>query len=267
MSCNVVAFGLPLNDHDRHQSPQMQIKLNASVVLLDIEGTTSSIDFVHEVMFPFARKRVPEFVAANWDSEELGGCIALLAKDLGESSVESWLTGDAGANQQTVIDAVVGMIDNDVKATGLKQLQGIIWKSGFHSGEMVAHLYDDTAPALKRWKEQGLDLRIYSSGSIAAQKLFFGHSVAGDLLDLFSAHYDTTTGPKKETESYRKIVADIGVEANQIVFVSDVSAELDAASEAGLQTVLSIRPGNATVENVENYQTIESFEMLQVVND
>jgi enolase-phosphatase E1 len=244
----------------------MQISLNADVVLLDIEGTTSSIDFVHEVMFPYARKRVPEFVASKWDSDELNGCIKLLACDLGESSVESWLAGDAKTNQQTVVDAVCGMIDNDVKATGLKQLQGIIWKSGFHSGEMVAHLYSDTAPALQRWKEQGLDLRIYSSGSIGAQKLFFGHSMAGDLLNLFSAHYDTTTGPKKEAESYRKIVADVGVEANRIVFVSDVAAELDAATEAGLQTVLSIRPGNAAVENVENYQSIDSFDILKLNN-
>jgi len=240
------------------------IQLNAKVILLDIEGTTSSIDFVHEVMFPFARKRVPDFVTSNWDSDDLNGCIELLANDLGEASVETWLSGDAETNQQTVIDAVVGMIDNDVKATGLKQLQGIVWKSGFHSGEMVAHLYDDTAPAIKRWKEQGLDLRIYSSGSVAAQKLFFGHSVAGDLLDLFSAHYDTKTGPKKEAESYRKIVADSGVAANEIVFVSDVPAELDAAAEAGLQTVLSIRPGNAAVENVDDYHAIESFETLQV---
>lgn len=240
----------------------MQIQISADVILLDIEGTTSSIDFVHDVMFPFARKRVPDFVTSNWGSDELNSCIALLANDLGEASVESWLSGDAETNQQTVIDAVVNMIDNDVKATGLKQLQGIVWKSGFHSGEMVAHLYDDTAPAIKRWKEQGLDLRIYSSGSIAAQKLFFGHSIAGDLLDLFSAHYDTTTGPKKEAESYRKIVADIGVAANQIVFVSDVPAELDAAAEAGLQTVLSIRPGNAEVDDVTSYQAIESFESL-----
>ena len=215
-------------------------------------------------MFPFARKRVPEFVTSNWDTDELNGCIELLANDLDEASVDSWLSGDAETNQQTVIDAVVNMIDNDVKATGLKQLQGIVWKSGFHSGEMVAHLYDDSAPAMQRWKEQGLDLRIYSSGSVAAQKLFFGHSVAGDLLGLFSAHYDTKTGPKKEAESYRKIVADSGVDANQIVFVSDVPAELDAAAEAGLQTVLSIRPGNAKVENADDYQAIESFEALEI---
>ncbi len=242
----------------------MPIELNADVVLLDIEGTTSSISFVHEVMFPFARKRVPDFVNSHWESDQLNECVELLAQDLGEDSVTTWLNGDTASNQKTVIDAVVDMIDNDVKATGLKQLQGIIWKDGFHSGELVAHLYDDTAPSLEKWKALGLDLRIYSSGSIAAQKLFFGHSVAGDLLQLFSAHYDTTTGPKKEAESYRKIVADVGVEANRIVFVSDVPAELDAAAEAGLQTVLSIRPGNAVVEDDTKYYSVESFENLSI---
>lgn len=242
----------------------MPIQLNADVVLLDIEGTTSSIDFVHKVMFPFARERVEEFVTSNWDSPELSDCVDLLAKDLEQDSAATWLSGDAAANQQTVVDAVVNMIDNDIKATGLKQLQGIIWKEGFHSGELVAHLYDDTAPALHRWNKAGLDLRIYSSGSVGAQKLFFGHSVAGDILNLFSAHYDTKTGPKKESESYRKIVADAGVDANRIVFVSDVAAELDAAAEAGLQTVLSVRPGNGAVETPSKYQAVESFESLEI---
>ena len=232
--------------------------------LLDIEGTTSSIDFVHQTMFPFARERVANFVRSNRDSELLNGCVEQLAKDLDQPSVESWLGGDAETNEQTIIDAVIDMIDDDVKATGLKQLQGIIWKEGFHSGELVAHLYPDSAPAMQRWKNTGLDLRIYSSGSIAAQKLFFGHSVAGDLLPLFSAHYDTTTGPKKEAASYEKIVADTAVAADRIVFISDVPAELDAAKEAGLQTVLSLRPGNVPVENQSRYQAIESFETLSI---
>jgi len=241
------------------------IELSAKIVLLDIEGTTSSIDFVHQVMFPYARQRVPDFVNEHWGEELLNPCVELLAADLGHGSRESWLGSVPESDQQqTVIDAVIEMIDGDVKATGLKQLQGIIWKSGFHSGEMVAHLYDDTAPALQRWKQAGLDLRIYSSGSIAAQKLFFGHSVAGDLLDLFSAHYDTTTGSKKEAESYRKIAADCGIAANEIVFVSDVAAELDAAASAGMQTVLSLRPGNAAVENLTDYASIETFAMLNI---
>ena len=239
------------------------IELSAKIILLDIEGTTSSIDFVHKSMFPFARERTDAFVRENWDSEVLNDCIDLLAKDLDHETAQSWL-GSTADPQQTVIDAVIGMIDGDVKATGLKQLQGIIWKDGFHSGELVAHLYDDTAPAMKRWKEAGLDLRIYSSGSIAAQKLFFGHSVAGNMLDLFSAHYDTTTGPKKEPASYEKIVADCGVAAESIVFVSDVPTELDAAASAGMQTVLSLRPENPSVENTTKHNAIESFEELVI---
>lgn len=242
----------------------MSIQLNADVILLDIEGTTSSISFVHDIMFPFAKERVSDFVTSNWGSVELDECIDLLAKDLHQESVNAWLHGDTYSNQQTVVDAVIDMIDNDVKATGLKQLQGIIWKDGFQSGELVAHLFDDTAPALRRWKEQGIDLRIYSSGSIAAQKLFFGHSVAGDLLHLFSAHYDTTTGPKKEVDSYRKIATDVGAESSRIIFISDVPAELDAAAEAGFQTVLSLRPGNAPVENNSRFHAVDSFASLLI---
>lgn len=233
------------------------IQLTAKCILLDIEGTTSSIDFVHEVMFPFAKKRVSDFVSKNWATAELDKCIALLENDGVQVSGST-------DQQQAVIDTVISMIDNDVKATGLKHMQGLIWKSGFHSGELVAHLYDDTEPALRRWKASGMDLRIYSSGSIAAQKLFFGHSVGGDLLELFSAHYDTTTGPKKEVASYEEIANDTGFTPNDIVFVSDVAAELDAAAAAGLQTVLSVRPGNAAVENASDYTVIESFEQLQV---
>lgn len=233
------------------------VRLTAKCILLDIEGTTSSIDFVHEVMFPFARKRVAEFVSDRWGTPELDQCIDLLRDDGMKDS-------ESATPQQTVVDTVTSMIDNDVKATGLKHMQGLIWKSGFHSGELVAHLYDDTEPALRRWKANGVNLRIYSSGSIAAQKLFFGHSVGGDLLELFSAHYDTTTGPKKEVASYQKIASDTGFEPSEIIFVSDVAAELDAAAAAGLQTVLSVRPGNAVVENASDYLAIESFEQLQV---
>ena len=243
----------------------MNIRINADVVLLDIEGTTSSISFVHDVMFPFARERVSSFVADTWGQPALNDCLKLLATDLQFASVDSWLgNADTASKKVTVTNAVTSMIDSDMKATGLKQLQGIIWRSGFESGELVAHLYEDTAPALRRWKDAGIDLRIYSSGSIAAQKLFFGHSVAGNLLHLFSEHYDTTTGPKKEAESYRKIAADIGNPAEKTVFISDVTEELDAASAAGMQTILSVRPGNKTVENIVDYQAIQSFEMLEV---
>ena len=129
---------------------------------------------------------------------------------------------------------------------------------------MVAHLYDEVADCIKNWKQSGIDVRIYSSGSIQAQKLFFGYTVAGDLLDQFSGHYDTTTGPKQESASYQTIAAEFDCEANQILFVSDVVAELDAAKSAGLQTALSIRPGNKPVEADHGFDVINGFDEIQL---
>jgi len=138
-------------------------------------------------------------------------------------------------------------------------MQGLVWQEGFTSGEMVAHVYDDVRPAIEAWKAAGKDVRIYSSGSVHAQKLFFEHSVAGDMLPLFGGHYDTTTGPKKEADSYRKIAEAYDLPASEILFVSDIEAELDAAIEAGMQTVLSIRPGNKPLQNAQRYQAVDSF--------
>jgi len=129
---------------------------------------------------------------------------------------------------------------------------------------MVAHLYDEVADCIKAWKQSGIDVRIYSSGSIEAQKLFFGHTVAGDLLDQFSGHYDTTTGAKQESASYQKIAAEFDCEPCQILFVSDVVAELEAAKSAGLQTALSIRPGNKPVEADHGFDAINSFDEIRL---
>src|SRR5262249_37415562 len=134
------------------------------------------------------------------------------------------------------------LMDSDAKATGLKALQGLIWQSGFESGEMKAHVYEDVPLALAAWNAAGKDVRIYSSGGVQAQKLFFGYTIAGDLLLQFRGHYDTTTGPKKEAESYRMIAADFGLPPDEILFLSDIVAELDAARAAGMQTGLVVRP-------------------------
>ena len=231
-------------------------------VLLDIEGTTSSIDFVYDVMFPYARKNFAAYLQANFSSEPVQAALPLLAADLKFDSVDAMFAECDGDSDEQRADFVhrslIGLMDDDVKSTGLKKLQGLVWESGFHSGEMVAHLYDDVAPAIESWKANGIDVRIYSSGSIYAQKLFFGHSVAGDLLSHFSGHYDTTTGHKRESESYTKIAAD-WMEVAQILFISDVTEELDAAKTAGMQTMLSIRPGNKPAENLDSYQAIRSF--------
>ena len=239
-------------------------------ILLDIEGTTSSIDFVYDVMFPYARKNFSAYLQANFSTDQVQSALPLLAADLKFESVDAMFAqcdGDSDdARAELVHRSLIGLMDDDVKSTGLKKLQGMVWESGFHSGEMVAHLYDDVAPAIEDWKAAGIDVRIYSSGSIYAQKLFFGHSVAGDLLPHFSGHYDTTIGHKQESESYLKIAAD-WIEASQILFISDVAAELDAAKTAGMQTMLSLRPGNKPVSNEDAYSAIDSFvQVAQVLS-
>ena len=241
------------------------IETKARGILLDIEGTTSSISFVYDVMFPFVRENVASFLRSNWNNESTQACLPLLAKDTENGSVQGWLGGHSAKEQQSkIVAGVIGLMDADVKATGLKQLQGLIWKDGFSSGQMVAHLYDEVADQIRGWKSAGIDVRIYSSGSIQAQKLFFGHSVGGNLLDQFNGHYDTTTGAKQEPESYQKIAAEFQCEPGEILFVSDVVSELSAAKSAGLQTVLSVRPGNKPVPEDHGFDWIQSFADIKI---
>lgn len=233
-------------------------------ILLDIEGTTSSVSFVYDVMFPFVRRELGRYLNANWGSPELSAACDQIARDAGQESFVAWAATssapDAPSQQQLVSAEVTRLMDGDVKATGLKHLQGLIWESAFRSGEMRAHVYEDVPWALRRWNEAGIVTRIYSSGSTQAQKLFFGHTTAGDLLTFLSGHYDTTTGPKKEAESYGKIAREFGIPAEAILFVSDIVAELDAARAAGMQTALALRPGNAAVSAGHGHREIRSFD-------
>ncbi len=248
------------------------IQFDGRGILLDIEGTTSSIQFVYDVMFPFARRELARYLEQQWEETHLLEACNSLATDAGFTSFEQWqqelVPADEAASpaalQQALVTHVCQLMDQDIKSTGLKALQGLIWKSGFQSGEMKAHVYPDVPPALQQWKQAGLDLRIYSSGSIAAQKLFFGHSVAGNLLEMFSGHYDTTTGAKKEANSYQLIATDFNLPTSQILFLSDVIAELDAAAEAGLQTGLCQRPGNPPLEEAGQHPQITSFDQVQL---
>lgn len=241
------------------------ITVQADGVLLDIEGTTSSIQFVYDVMFPYVRDSIGQYLLQNWSQPALQSTLDGVAQDLGFSNSRDWLTGDSAESQrQQVIKGVFQLMDADRKVTGLKQLQGQIWKSGFHSGRLVAHLYPDVAPAIKNWKAAGLDVRIYSSGSVAAQQLFFGHTVAGNLLDQLSGHYDTTTGAKQDPESYRKIAVDFQLPADRILFISDVPGELQAASEAGMQVLLSRRPENPPINDPVPFRAITSFAQIRI---
>jgi len=225
-------------------------------ILLDIEGTTSSISFVYDVMFPFVRRELDAYLRGHWGEPALTAACDAIARDAGSPSI--------AASQEQVKAEVLRLMDGDVKATGLKQLQGLIWDAGFTSGEMKAHVYDDVPPALSAWNKAGLDVRIYSSGSVQAQKLFFGHTIAGNLLPQFRGHYDTTTGPKKEAASYAAIAAEFGLPPREILFLSDVPAELDAAKQAGLQTALVLRPGNAAVKPEHGHREIRSFAEVRI---
>ena len=204
-----------------------------AVILTDIEGTTSSIAFVKDVLFPYARAALPGFVEARRHEPEIRRWLDAVALEIGEHHHPA-----SDARDEAAVQQLLAWIDEDRKHTALKAIQGQLWKEGYALGEYRAHVYADAADALKRWKAAGHDLYVYSSGSVPAQKLFFGHSDAGDLTTLFSGYFDTEIGGKREPASYRHIAADIGVAPSHIVFLSDVVEELDAAREAGLRTVL-----------------------------
>ncbi|TWT96835.1 Enolase-phosphatase E1 [Botrimarina colliarenosi] len=219
-------------------------------VLVDVEGTTSAVAYVYDVMFPFARRGIEAYVTAHWADESFAAVREQFAADAGHEL----------ASPAELVAEAERLMDGDVKATGLKQLQGLVWEAGFRSGELQAHVFADVPPALAAWREAGVDVRVYSSGSIHAQRLFFGHTEAGDLSPSFSGHYDTTTGPKREAPSYTAIAADWSLAPSEILFLSDVTEELEAARAAGMQTALVNRPGNAEPTTVDPPHTaIESF--------
>ena len=224
-------------------------------ILLDVEGTTSSISFVYDVLFAHAKAQIGDFLVRRRDDPAVRAAAAGLAATAGLAAPD---LADAESAAR-VAHAAIDLMNRDVKDTSLKALQGMIWRSGFESGEIVAHVYDDVPPALAQWADSGLDVRIYSSGSIEAQKLFFGHTAHGDLTRFLRGHYDTTTGPKRERESYARIAADMGLEPRQILFVSDVGEELDAARAAGMATALAVRPGNRPAGGLYDHEPAASF--------
>ncbi|WCE03489.1 acireductone synthase [Pseudoxanthomonas sp. JBR18] len=203
-------------------------------VVTDIEGTTSSITFVKDVLFPYARQALPDFVARNAEEPDVRALLDALTEEVPEA-----------ADDAARVALLQTWIDEDRKHTVLKTLQGMIWEAGYREAEFTSHMYPDAVEALQRWYAEGVALYVYSSGSIAAQKLLFGYSDAGDLTPLFSGFFDTTTGPKRDTASYRAIAQAIGDAPEEILFLSDVVEELDAARQAGLQTVL--------VDRLEDY--------------
>ena len=219
-------------------------------ILTDIEGTTSSIAFVHETLFPFARNQMASFIEEQREREDV-------AKHLADARVEAGL--DANGN---VLEALLGWMDEDKKVTSLKALQGLIWENGYRTGAIKGHIYEDAVKGLKQWHEAGIKLYVYSSGSIYAQKLLFGYSEAGDLTPLFSDYFDTTSGHKREEASYRTIADKISIDPGSILFLSDIAQELDAADSAGYQTIQLVRDAN--IVESDSHTKVSSFDGIQV---
>jgi enolase-phosphatase E1 len=245
----------------------------ARCALLDIEGTVADVRFVYDVMFPFVRNNLREFLQANWNAPAIQSSLSLLAIDAGFGPDQiPWKAHHGQATKQasdTQLDGVVQVVsklmDRDSKTTGLKALQGLVWESGFNTGKLRAEVFADVVPALERWKKAGVDLRIYSSGSVLAQKLFFKHTTVGDLTRFFSGHYDTTIGSKKEPESYSKVAEALGLSPTQVIFFTDVIGEIEAANQAHMQVIACIRPNNAPLPKDFHGPAIHSFDEIDLV--
>ncbi|HEX5717678.1 MAG TPA: acireductone synthase [Thermoanaerobaculia bacterium] len=235
----------------------MPLPPGTRAVLTDIEGTTTPLSFVLDVLFPYARRRLDAACASGASGGEPRFAEALqrLRQEYEEEPEETLPDFGNGAPYAH------WLMDRDRKSTGLKILQGILWEDGYQAGELEGQVWPDVAEALRTWKEHGIRTRIFSSGSVLAQKLLFGHSDQGDLLSYFEGFHDTTTGPKNNPASYTAIAGSFGLPPGEILFLSDVTAELDAARAAGLQTGLLLRPGNKPAE-ANGHPVYRSFSEL-----
>lgn len=205
-------------------------------ILTDIEGTTSSITFVAEELFPYFRENISDLLALK---------DRLVVKEAFEETVQLAKSedGETITTDQQIIDKLYQWSMEDRKITPLKTLQGVLWDSGYRDGELKGHVYPEVAANLKNWKEQGINLGVFSSGSVAAQKLIFGYSIAGDLTPYFSNYFDTNTGGKRESATYAKIAEELQIDPSEILFLSDIEEELQAADSSGYQTVQLARDG------------------------
>jgi enolase-phosphatase E1 len=219
-------------------------------ILTDIEGTTSSLRFVHDVLFPYARAHVAEFVREHAGDPEVLTCLDDVRRLAG---TELDLDG--------IVAQLTAWIDADEKITPLKALQGMIWEAGYAKGDFTGHVYPDAVRGLERWSGSGLRLYVFSSGSVQAQQLLFAHSNAGDLTPLFSGYYDTHIGNKRDPAAYTAIAADIGLPPQAILFLSDTREELDAAHSAGMYTTWLVR--DATPDPAAAHPQVSYFDAIE----
>jgi len=222
-------------------------------ILTDIEGTTTSISFVFDVLFPYARKHIAGFVRANLDSPTVQQELEAINREVGQQ-----LTAEQA------IEQLICWIDQDRKVTPLKSLQGMIWNQGYIDKAFTGHVYPDAVEYLRKWRSAGIQLYVYSSGSVPAQKLLFGYSDFGDLTPLFSGYFDTRIGMKRNSASYQRISAETGLNTEHILFLSDSPEELDAAHNAGMQTVWLVRDRQDTAESV--HPVCHDFSEIHIQN-
>ena len=236
-------------------------------VLLDIEGTTTPIAFVHEILFSYARANVKDYLQQKWDSPDVVEDLEKLCEENAVDQQQGFQppvidSATRDAHLDSLIAYINWLIDRDRKSTGLKSLQGKIWKQGYIDGTLKSQVFPDVPPAMELWHRAGLAISIFSSGSVLAQKLLFQHTNTGDLTPLISNYFDTSSGPKTDAQSYQRIASELEYAPKEILFVSDVMRELDAAREAGMEAVLCVRPGNQPQNCTESYPVIHSFEEI-----
>lgn len=220
-------------------------------IITDIEGTTTDIDFVHKVLFPYSRERIADYVRTHQADPQVAPILQEVRKNL-----------PPYADLTMLIKQLIDWIDQDVKNGSLKTLQGLIWKEGFEKGAFTGHVYQDAYDNLMKWHQQGIALYIYSSGSVQAQQLLFQYSDFGDLRYLFKGYFDTAVGAKKEASSYANILKEIRFDPSEVLFLSDVKAELDAAKANKISTYLLDR---AHVElEIRNHPVVGNFNVIQL---
>ena len=203
-------------------------------IVTDIEGTTSSLSFVKDVLFPYSRARLADFVDRHQDDPEVVAILDQVREQAGQ-----------GQDVAGVVAQLIRWLDEDRKIGPLKALQGVIWENGYRQNDFTGHVYEDAVRKLRQWHDQGVRLYVFSSGSVKAQQLLFGHTEFGDLTPLFAGYFDTRIGAKGETAAYRHICEETGLAAGEMLFLSDVTAELDAAAAVGFHTLQLVREGGA----------------------
>ena len=220
-------------------------------IVTDIEGTTTSLSFVKDVLFPYARQHMARFIKENGHKEQVREQINAVVSEAGRE-----------LNDEEAVQQLIKWIEEDKKITPLKALQCMIWKAGYKNGDYTGHVYQDAVTNLKRWHHQGIKLYVFSSGSVQAQKLIYGYSDAGDLTSIFSGYFDTKIGNKRDSVAYQTIIKQIGEKPGSILFLSDIKEELDAAKQVGMQTYWLVREGK--VDESAEHRQVNNFDEIEL---